>query len=115
MSGTRHAGGRAALLASALSLLILACVLGCGGGGLIFISFNSGLVVGEPSCRDGTGHFDLLDQEGLLILVVINSSTKISTAGGFPGTCTDVTPNAHAQVRGRQRGNTMTADAVNLG
>jgi len=96
------------------ALLLFATLLaGCGDGTVIVI-FNSGVVVGDPSCQGDSGNFQLQNEGGLLLLVVINSGTVIVNPRGLPGMCTDVTAGEHAQVRGPQHGTTVTAESITL-
>ena len=101
-------------LRSAVAALLLGTLLAACGDGVLIISFNSGTVVGNPICRNGGGQFDLRDQGGLLVLVVITSNTVIFTSGGFAGTCNDITPAARVQVRGHRDSTGITAQSVQL-
>jgi hypothetical protein len=100
---------KAALVALALAGLLV----GCGSGGLIIISFTSGTIEGDPTCRNNGGQFDLRDQGGLLVFVSINSSTVIFVGSG-QGTCKDLHPNAAATVRGPRQGDRITAQSVTV-
>ncbi len=100
---------RTALAALAV---LLAVALGCDGDVIIFV--NTGTVVSNPLCDQGRGSFDLLDQGGLVLLVVINSDTVIFHADGTRGGCTDLVAGAHVQVRGPQHGSQVTAETVNV-
>jgi hypothetical protein len=101
---------KAALVALALALLLA----GCGGDGVFFISFTSGTVAGDPTCRTNGGQFDLRNQGGLLLLVVINSNSAIILNNGNHGSCTDLAANAQVQVHGPQTGTTITAQTVTI-
>ncbi len=95
-----------------LVAMALACLLvGCGGGGLIIVSFTSGIIDGDPTCRGTDGQFNLRDQEGLTVLVVINSTTLIFV-GNNPGTCRDLSRNDAVTVRGPRQGDRITAQSV---
>lgn len=96
------------LLVAFLSLSLSAC------DGVVFISFNSGIVVGDPICRDGSGQFDFRNQEGLTLLVIISDSTRIFYASGGGATCNDVRAGAPVQVRGAQEGEQILATDVQL-
>ena len=91
----------------------MAVALGCGEG-VIIIGVNSGVIISAPFCDNGTGRFDLQDQGGLVLLVVINSDTVIFAAGGHPGRCTDLTVGARVQVRGPRQGAEVTARSVSI-
>jgi len=97
-------------------LVPLACMIsslwGCGDG-VVLISVNSGVVLGAPRC--GTpAEFDLRDQGGLTVLVVISSTTRIVVAGGGTGRCTDLVANAPVQVSGRRSGDQIVATTVTI-
>jgi hypothetical protein len=96
----------------ALAALPLAAT-GCGGGTVI-ISFNSGVVVGQPACHGGGGRFDLRDSGGLVIVVVITSGTTILVSSGGTGTCHDLFPDAPVDVRGRDSGGEILATEITL-
>lgn len=97
----------------AVLALLITVAWGCGDGVLI-ISFTSGTIASDPFCDNGTGHFDLQNQGGLLLLVVIGSNTAIVGANGHPGRCTDLAAGEHVQVRGAQHGTQINAQSVNL-
>ena len=101
---------KAALIALALAWLLT----GCGSDGVFIISFNAGTIDGDPSCRNNGGQFDLRNQGGLLLLVVITSDTSIILANGNRGTCNNLAANEHVQVRGPQQGTNITAQSVTV-
>lgn len=93
----------------------LACLLaGCGSNGVFIISFNSGTIDGNPTCRNDGGQFDLRAQGGLLLFVAINTNTVIILRSGNHGTCRDLTANTPVQVRGPQSGTRITAQSVTV-
>ncbi|HVO22378.1 MAG TPA: hypothetical protein VMW56_01975 [Candidatus Margulisiibacteriota bacterium] len=97
-----------------LAGLVLACVLfGCGGDGILIISFTAGTIADDPACRGNGGQFNLRDQGGLTVLVVINSNTLIFV-GNTPGTCRDLARNDPVNVRGPRQGNQITAQSVQV-
>jgi hypothetical protein len=100
-------------LLAALGLLTIVA-LGCGDG-VVIIAFNSGTIVSDPSCGGGTGRFDLLNQGGLTLLVIISSDTVILNPDGHPGHCTDLSRGNHVQVRGPQSGDQINAQSVTVG
>jgi hypothetical protein len=102
---------RPAVLVAVVFLAIMA--LGCGDG-VIIVSVNTGIIASDPFCDSGAGHFDLRNQGGLLLLVVISSDTVIVNPDGRPGRCTDLTFGAHADVTGPQQGTQITARSVTL-
>jgi len=93
--------------------LLTVIALGCGDG-VFIVAFNSGTIVSDPFCGSGAGHFDLQNQGGLVLLVVITSNTKIFAANGTPGRCGDLTAGAFVGVRGPRRGTQVTAESVSL-
>jgi hypothetical protein len=98
---------------TALVTLLLLVLIGfsCGDGSFI-VQFNSGTIVSDPSCRNGGGRFNLLDQGGLTVLVIINADTVIFISSGAAGACTDLSAGARVEVSGRQTGTTITAQSV---
>ena len=97
-----------------LRALLLAMLLAACGEGVVFISVNFGTVIGAPTCRNGSGQFDLRDQEGLVLLVLIDSDTRIIAANGGTAGCTDIAAESQVQVRGPRDGTTLTAQSVQL-
>jgi len=98
----------------ALAVLALACLLvGCGSDGVFIISFTSGTIAGDPTCRTNGGQFDLRDQGGLVLLVILTSSTQI-VVGSSHGTCKDLSPNAAVTVHGPRQGDRITAQSVQV-
>lgn len=100
---------RILVLAALLSLSLAAC-----GDGTFIIRVNSGVIVGPPRCQATGGQFDLRDQGGLLVLVVITSSTRIVVAGAGPGACTDLSANAPVDVSGRRSGDRIVASSITV-
>ena len=96
-----------------LVLMAVLAATGCGGGTLI-ISFNSGVIVGDPACRGGGGQFDLRDSGGLVVVVVITSNTTILVSSGGTGTCQDLFPGAPVDVRGQDSGGRIVATEITV-
>lgn len=96
-----------------LALALLLAATGCGDGTLI-ISFNSGVIVGDPTCEGRGGRFDLRDSGGLVVVVVITSTTAIFVSSGGTGTCQDLFPGAPVDVRGHESGGEIVASEIAL-
>jgi hypothetical protein len=94
-------------------LLAVALAAGCGDTSFIFV-FNSGVILDDPSCQGGGGQFQLQNQAGLVLLVVITSSTQIVLSSGRPGTCGDLAANTRVGVDGLQSGSRVTARSVTV-
>jgi hypothetical protein len=95
-----------------LAAFLLAAV-SCGDGVIIFRT-NFGTVAGTPTCSGSTGHFDLREQSGLLIVVVINSDTRVVLVGGSLGTCSDVHDGNTVRVQGNEDSGQITAREVQI-
>jgi hypothetical protein len=100
--------------AALAALLLAGTLIGCGGDGVFIISFNSGIIAGDPACRNNGGQFDLRNQGGLVLLVILNNNSTVILANGSRGACRDLSANAAVQVRGPQDGNRITAQSVTL-
>ncbi len=96
----------------ARSVLAAVLLVGCGDG-VFIISVNSGVIVGSPACQ-GSQQFQLRDQGGLVLLVVITSSTHIILAGGGTGTCSDLLADSAVEVTGRRDGDRIVAASVTV-
>lgn len=96
-----------------LALLLLSVTAGsCGDGGWVFFSVNFGSVSGHPDCE--AGEFDLLDAQGLTVVVVLTSESTIVLANGSRGSCSDIRDGAEVSVRGTQGSDRITASEVRL-
>jgi len=96
-----------------LVLLFALAIAGCGDG-VVIISTNLGIVAADASCQNNGGEFNLRNDQGLFVLVVLNSNSTIVLANGTAGTCTDLTAGAHASVRGAESNGQITARQVSL-
>ncbi len=95
-------------LAIACSLVLAAC-----GDGVLIISFNSGVIVGAPQCSGAGGQFNLRDQGGLQVLVVITSSTHIVVSSGA-GSCNDLFAGDPVEVNGHDSGDRIVATSITV-
>lgn len=95
-----------------LVLAALVALAGCGDG-VFIISVNSGVIVGSPQCRGARGEFDLRQQGGLQVLVVITSSTRVIVSSGT-GSCTDLRAGQPVEVSGRDGGGRIVASTVTV-
>lgn len=97
------------MLGVALGVSLAAC-----GGGVFLISVNSGVIVGQPRCQGPGGQFQLRDQGGLVVVVVITSNTRIVVASGGPGSCSDLSADIPVQVSGRKSGDRIVASSITV-
>ena len=96
-------------LGIALGIGLSAC-----GNGTFIISVNSGVIVDAPSCRATGGQFELRPEGGLLVLVVITSTTHIVVAGGGTGRCADLSAGTPVQVAGHGSGDRIVASSITV-
>jgi hypothetical protein len=94
------------------ALAALVALAGCGDG-VFLISVNSGIIDGAPQCSGGRGQFDLRQQGGLRVLVVITSSTRVVVSSGS-GSCTDLRAGQPVEVSGRDSGGRVVASTVTV-
>ena len=109
----RHDGGMrtiGALLAGALT----AGAVACGNGGTFIVSLNSGVIIADPRCDGAGGDFQLRNQGGLVVLVVITSSTRIFVSSGGTGHCSDLFADATVGVDGRRSGDRIIASSITV-
>ena len=97
-----------------LVLLGLAVSAAACGNGVVIVSLNSGTIVGAPVCQGPGGQFQLRNPGGLLVLVVITSTTHIVVAGSGSGTCSDLFAGSSVQVSGRERGDRIVASSITV-
>ena len=105
---TRLCGIRLLVLALAVNL-VAAC-----GDGVVIVSVNSGVIVGNPSCQGSGGEFHLRDQAGLVVLVVITSSTRIVVVNGASGSCADLSADTPVHVAGHNSGDRIVASSITV-
>jgi hypothetical protein len=99
-----------------LRLLVFGLAVGataCGDGNFIIV-FNSGVIVGDPQCRGSGGSFQLREQGGLVLLVVITSTTRIVVSSGAPGTCSDLSSGTPVEVSGRESDAQIVATSITV-
>ena len=96
-----------------ISLVLMLFVAGCGDS-VIFFQLNTGSAISDAACHDGGGDFPLRNQQGLVLLVIINSDTVIFLSNGLHGGCRDITAGAPVEVRGVEKKGEITASQINL-
>ena len=94
-----------------LSILALCLTLGCGDEGVIIVIVNTGVVVSDDACD---GQFNIHNDDGLLLVVVIGSDTPVFLPNGVPGTCANIQFGARASVSGPIHNGRVTASQVQL-
>ena len=95
-------------LAIALLCLLLG---GCGNDGFVFIAVNTGFVVSNGA---SAGQFNMRNDGGLTLIVVIGSGTPIFLPNGTLGTCSNIQPGTQVSVRGPTQNGRVTASQVHL-
>jgi hypothetical protein len=93
-------------------ILLLALVMGCGDDVIVIFSTNFGVISGNPDCR--AGQFDLRNEQGLILIVVLNSDSTIILSNSSPGTCSDLNAGATVRVSGQQSGSRIAATEVRV-
>ncbi len=93
--------------------LALAVSLPACGDGVFIVSVNSGVIVGDPRCQGPRGQYELQEPGGLVVLVVITSSTHIVVAG-TTGSCSDLFADAPVRVSGHHTGDRIVASSITL-
>jgi len=106
--------GNVLVRATLISLLLLPLVAACGDGVIFFQLNTTGTVVSDADCHGSGGDFPLRNQQGLVLLVIINSDTVIFLSNGLHGGCRDITAGAPVQVRGVEEKSEITASQVDL-
>jgi hypothetical protein len=96
-----------------LALVAAVALAGCGDG-LLIVGFNTGVIVGQPRCGAAGGQFDLQDSGGLVVAVVITSSTQIIVSSGGSATCSDLLPGDPVEVSGHESGGRIVAAEITV-
>ena len=94
--------------------VLLCCLLLAGCGGTVIISVNSGLVLADAACHNGGGQFDMRNDSGLLLLVVIGEGTVVFLSSGATGSCANIHAGARARVSGNTKNGQINANQVQL-
>jgi len=95
-----------------LAIALLCLLLGsCGSNGFVFIAINTGFAVSAGACD---GQFNMRNDGGLTLLVVIGSGTPIFLPNGALGSCADIQPGTPISVRGPTQNGRVTASQVQL-
>jgi hypothetical protein len=102
-----------AILARATLLLVLASA-GCGDDVSLSVRFSSGTVSETAQCGGSGGRFQLRQQDGLTVTVLITEDTTIVRADFSPASCADVVKGEQVSVRGADDGGRIRADEVEL-
>jgi len=97
-----------------LRMIILSSSLAACGDGSLLIIFNSGTVASTPRCDAGGGEFDLRDEGGLVVLVVIDADTRIILVSGQFGNCRDLVADDAVEVSGIDAGGRINAREVRV-
>ncbi|HVN84506.1 MAG TPA: hypothetical protein VMW17_06630 [Candidatus Binatia bacterium] len=99
---------------SIIALTFAGLLAGCGDGGVVIFSFNSGLIESDATCTGSGGQFHLREASGLTVLVVLTGNSTIILAGGGHGNCGDLHANTPVTVQGSQQGTRITAQTVTV-
>jgi hypothetical protein len=95
-------------------IVVLLVLLSSCGDGTVILTFNTGTVASDPECRGRDGQFDFRNQQGLLLIVIINSNTLIFLSNGLPGRCSDIIAGDMLRVRGVNDAGQVTAQEVRV-
>jgi hypothetical protein len=99
-------------LFAGVAIFLLASTGGCGDEVIVVFSTSFGTIIGDPDCPGG--QFDLRDQEGLIVIVLLDSSSTIILANNSPGACSDLGAGLTVRVTGERSGSRITASEVRV-
>ena len=94
---------------------VLLCLsLAIGSCGTDFFIIVAGTIASRPVCDAGGGRFDMIDTQGLSILVVISSDTLIFVSSGSFGSCSILATGQVVEVRGEEQGGQIDAQEIRI-
>jgi hypothetical protein len=93
--------------------VLLAVAQSCGDA-IILVSTSFGTVASDPRCDAMSGRFDLRDEQGLILIVAIDSDTTIFLASGGTGSCNNLVVGTPVEVRGKEEQGKIDATEVHL-
>ena len=94
--------------------LALTVAMGCGSDAIIIFRTNLGTVDANATCGAHGGQFPLREQNGLVIVVILDDSSSVLLANGIQGSCSNVTAGSQASVSGKQENGALHATQVRL-
>jgi hypothetical protein len=101
------------MLRHALSILVLVWIsAGCGDDVVVFFRTSLGTIDSDATCTGNGGEFPLRQQQGLVVLIVLDADSAIVLANGTAGTCHDLTAGNRASVRGQEEHGRFLASEV---
>ena len=93
--------------------VLLAVAQSCGDA-IILVSTSFGTVASDARCDPTSGRFDLRDEQGLILIVAIDSDTTILLASGATGSCSNLVAGTPVEVRGKEGQGKIDATEVRL-
>lgn len=93
-------------------IVLLALAAACGDEVVVIFSTSFGTIVGDPDCPGG--RFDLRDQQGLIVIIGLDSDSTIILANNSPGTCSDLGAGLTVRVTGERAGDRIDASEVRV-
>lgn len=98
-----------------LQLLLAVLAAGWPGCGTdVIIVANFGTVVSDADCVDGGGQFPLRQQQGLVVVVILDENSTILRPDGAAGRCSDLKAGREVSVSGSEQGSGILAGTVQL-
>ena len=88
--------------------------LSCGNDGVILFRTNLGAVDSDATCMGSGGQFPLRQQEGLIVLVILDDDSTVVLADGTLGACGALKAGIRVSVRGAADGDRIRAHEVHI-
>src|SRR5260370_39148576 len=107
-----HRGAELRLATALVAAAVALAPLGCGDDTVILFRTNLGTIDQNADCTAGGGQFPLRQQEGLIVIVVLDTDSSIFLADGLIGTCSDLTAGTRTSVRGSEDHGRIRASEV---
>ena len=87
---------------------------GCGSDFAFAVRFTSGTIVDGADCDGDDGRFDLREDGGLVVVVIVDGDSRIRHLDGSPAACDDLNEGTEASARGPDEDGGIRAREVNI-
>ena len=86
----------------------------CGSDVAFVVRFTAGTIVDGADCDGHDGRFDLREEGGLVVVVIVDGDSRIRHPDGSPAACDDLNEGTEANARGPDEDGRIRAREVNI-